>query len=74
MEAGELTRIQAHHSYAIACEEWQRDATRANGMRWRVIKSVKTGKVTRERFCMLLDLFQYIKFVGEATGIIPFPL
>ena len=56
--AGQLVRLQAHHSYVIDCYESDR---LEHPWLFRVAKAVKTAKVSRETFLALLDLLNYDK-------------
>ena len=55
-KGGQITRIQAHHSLAYVAEEsfcpWA----------YRVCRNVRTGKCSREDFCNLLDVLDYMAY------------
>ena len=55
LKAGQLTRIQAHHSMAWAAEEHT-----SSQMNWRIAKAVRTRKLSRAEFCDLLDLLGFL--------------
>ena len=57
---GQLTRIQAHHSFAFLAVE--RDCP------WMYVlcRRLRTGKCNRETFCNVLDALQYRDFVSRA--------
>ena len=52
LKAGQMTRLQAHHSYVFGAQEVMGDE------KWRICKTACTGKISREMFCCLLDLFK----------------
>jgi hypothetical protein len=61
--AGQLVRIQAHHSYRIEVDEGG-DLERP--WLFHVAKTVQTRKVDRQTFLALLDLLQYEGFCARS--------
>ena len=51
----ELTRLQAHHSWAVAATE---PPPGSRCLHWRVLRSLREGKVDRATFCGIMDLLK----------------
>ena len=65
--AGTLTRLQAHHSYAVACTEPLPGSPPS--LQWRILRSLREGKVDRTTFCGIMDLLQLAEGMRAADRV-----
>jgi len=65
MHRSELTRLQAHHSWAVACTEPPPGSPPC--LQWRILRSLREGKTDRETFCGIMDLLQLAEDMRDAN-------
>jgi hypothetical protein len=63
-----LTRLQAHHSYVVICNEPLPHQPRS--LQWRIVRSLRTGKISREMFCSILDMLELVESMRRNGQIV----
>ena len=53
---GEMTRLQAHHSFGYQADKAD------NPWGYQLCRTVRTGKCSREVFCNLMDVLDYMQY------------